>query len=283
MKGKTKMRKTVVISPYDKNTSGTLTHCIENGVMRIKLNINTLCNNNFVLRLYALATSKAALKPYLADIYDGCTSSMPETCVSENDVSGSGYSLYDFDTFVITKYCEKNETPAGAAFLGFEWNAAKFLKAETTEKSINPEQPLEKAKNILNVRKTIKNANLTEFYAKEFITNASKHEQLFISGADEYRWYKIPQSTVISSLSSVNHAISNTNGVNAINNSGHYIAGVFKKNIFHIAIGISSPQNNCPMPQLSDCCKYCSGYHITGIFLADDGQYFEKYLQKSDA
>ncbi len=276
------MRKTVVISPYENNASGTLTHCIENGVMRIKLNLNINCSENHILRLYALATSRAALKPYLAEIYDGCMGSFSEACVEEKDVSGSGYSIYDFDTFVLTRYCDKSETPIGAAFLGFEWNAAKFLKKEDNEKSVLPEAPLSRAKDILGKRKGVAKNGTIDHFAQEFEQNASKYQPTHIQGGDCYNWHKIQGMSVIAELSAVRHALSGGGASNAINAAGHYIAGVCKNDFHHIAIGIPSPQGVCPMPQLADCCEYVGGYHIAGIFLANDGQYFEKYLQKCD-
>ncbi len=274
------MQKTVVISPYEKNISGTLTHFIENGTMHIKLNLSAKCSENDILRLYALSTSHAALDPYLAEIYDGYCASFPESKTEEKDVLGTGYKISDFDTFVITRYNEQNEEAIGAAFFGLEWSAAKFLKKDFLPPSPEADTPMERAKEILGRRKPTCKSQKTDVYATQFSNNCLKYHTVSLNGANGYTWYKIDGAKSITQLSGVAHALSNSNAVLALKQSGHYLAGICKKDFHHIAIAVPSSPNICPMPQLSDCCEYIDGYHIVGIFLANDGQYFEKCLQK---
>ncbi len=280
-KGMVVMRKTVVISPYEKNISGTLTHFVENQTLHIKLNLSARCGENDILRLYALSTSHAALDPYLAEIYDGNSGSFPEAKIEEKDVLGTGYKIPDFDTFVITRYNEQKEEAIAAAFLGLEWSAAKFLKKDTNANSPTPDTPMDRAKEILGKRKGTLQSQKTDMYANEFRANASKYHTVSLQGADGYSWYKITDAKSITRLSGVAHALSNSNAISALKQSGHYLAGICKSDFHHIAIAIPECRHICPMPQLSDCCEYVDGYHIAGIFLANDGQYFEKCLQKA--
>ena len=142
--------------------------------------------------------------------------------------------------------------------------------------------PLSRAKEILQSRKAPTKNDESNIYAAEFKKNAQKHSKVNIDGENNYDWYKIMQNTVISSLSGVRHALSNKYAAMAINDSGHYLAGICKNDYRHIAIAIPSCRNICPMPQLSDCCNYIDGYHIAGIYLGEDGQYFEKHLQNNE-
>lgn len=275
------MQKTVVISPYEKNISGTLTHFVENGTMHIKLNISAKCSENDILRLYALSTSHASLEPYLAEIYDGCCGIFPESKTEEKDVLGTGYKIPDFDTFVITRYNEHKEEAIAAAFLGLEWSAAKFLKKDNSEQAPQPDTPMDRARQILDKRKSTSPIGNTDIYANEFRTVSEKYDTVTLKGAEDYKWYKITGTKSISKLSAVAHALSNRNAISALEQSGHYLAGICKNDFHHIAIAIPACRHICPMPQLSDCCEYVDGYHIAGIFLAKDGQYFEKCLQKA--
>ena len=280
------MLRTVILSPYSKDVSGTFEQNTEGNAIYIKFKIScdNMCDND-ILRLYALSTSHAAMTPYLAESFS------PEgdtfICeIYEKDVLPTGYRLSDVDTYVITKFNNSGETAIAAAFFGLEWSASRFLREKSKsekeiEETMEKDMPITRASQLLNSRKCSPDIPKQKEYNREFIDNSKKHPEISILGFDNYKWYKIPKDSVISSLSSVRHTLSGKYAVLATNDSGHFVAGINKNDSRHIAIGIPSGKNICPMPQLSDCTSYTGGYHIAGIFLGEDGQYFEKCLQNN--
>ncbi|MBQ7900887.1 MAG: hypothetical protein IJ365_02835 [Clostridia bacterium] len=282
------MNKTVVISPYQKDISGTLEHNIINDKLVIRLRLNhPEYNQQDIFRLYAMSTSHAARSPYLAEIFDVSDTEFHAE-IDKNIAEGSGYNINDIDTYVVTKFNEREEIPIAGAFMGLEWSAARFLKKQDRHSTQNqseprPDTPVENAKQILKSRKKPGSVSKQQIdmFAQKFADSIKDFEKLEISKGDGYEWYKVTSRDVPCALSAVRHVLSNQNAVTAMRSAGHYIAGIAKSDFHHIAIGIPACPHVCPMPQLTDCCDYADGYHIAGIFLANDGQYFEKYLQNS--
>ena len=277
------MKKTVVISPYHKDVSGTLEHEPYRGGIRIRIRLNHPafgCED--ILRLYALSTTHAARRPYLAEIFDAQSQELC-TEIKDDDISAIGYGLDDIDTYVITVYNKDSETAIAGAFLGLEWCAARFLNtsaATVKSKEPEPDTPLENAKKLLETRKGGgATQSRIQTIAKSFEATVSGFEQLSITGGDDYSWYRIEGDMQFSAPSAVRHIVSGSATLSAIRAAGHYIAGICKGDNRHIAIGVPACCYNCPVPQVSDCCVFADGYHIAGIFLANDGQYFEKCLQ----
>ncbi len=276
------MQKTVVITPYQKEVSGTLEHerQFDDIVIRIRLN-HPVYQNEDILRLYALSTAHAARRPYLADIFD-VQSQLLCARIKPDAVPAIGYALDDIDTYIITVYNQQNETAIAGAFLGLEWCAARFLNTTATTDcdEPKPDTPLENAKILLE---THKGAGATQSriqaIVKSFETAVADFEQLSLAGGDSYIWYRINGDTQLSAPSAVRHILSGNAALSAIRVAGHYIAGICKDDNRHIAIGVPACRYNCPVPQVADCCVFADGYHIAGIFLANDGQYFEKCLQ----
>ena len=238
------MLRTVILNPYLKQVSGTLEQITDINCIHLKLNLNyTDCTQDDILRLYALSTAHAAMSPYIVHSFGSDFKSPIESTIYESDIFSSGYKLFEIDTYVITKYNPVCEIAVAAAFFGLEWSASRFLKAKEQNEDVDINSPLSRAKQILDDRKSTSQNGEPDFYANELIQNLSKHTQMTIKGIDNYNWYKI--------------------------------------NPHHIALAITANQNICPMPQLADCISYVDGFHIAGIFMGKDGQYFEKYLQNT--
>ena len=274
------MIKTVILSPYCKQASGTIEQTSDANSIKLRLNLDyPHCSENDILRLYALSTAHAAMQPYLVQSFEGNFKSPVESVVYESDIFSLGYKLREIDTYVITKFNKDTETAVAAAFFGLEWSASRFLKNKDDVTDVDSDSPLKRAKQILDSRKTANRKAESDFFAKEFSENLSKHVKTSVNGAQGYHWYRIEQNTSVSTLSSVKHILSGRYALMAINDCGYYLAGINKNDNHHIAIAIAANQNICPMPQLSDCISYVDGFHIAGIYLGDDGQYFEKYLQ----
>ena len=278
------MKRTIILSPYKKDISGTA-ELMGNS---IKLTINhPAYPTEAFFNLYALSTSKAASAPYMLGRYcaDGTSIQINEK-ISAEALKMSGYNIENIDTYLITISSSSCEEPAAAAFFGLEWNAARFLTSPINVHEKNEELPtadttIENAKKLLSSLKSGK--RISEEKINKYIADFTKNIQSYNECTDiddtEFVWYKITSQKPISTLSSVRHILSSKSALCGITASGHYIAGIKKTNNRHIAIGIPGCRHICPMPQLSDCCSYSGGYHIAGIYLGEDGQYFEKYLQ----
>lgn len=276
------MLRTVILNPYLKQVSGTLEQITDINCIHLKLNLNyTDCTQDDIIRLYALSTAHAAMTPYLVHSFGSDFKSPIESTIYESDIFSLGYKLFEIDTYVITKYNPGCEIAVAAAFFGLEWSASRFLKAKEQNEDADINSPLKRAKQILDDRKSTAQNGEPDFYANEIIQNLSNHPQMAIKGIDNYNWYKINRDVQVSSLSGVRHALSNKYAIMAMNDCGYYAVGILKTNPHHIALAITASRNICPMPQLADCVSYVDGFHIAGIFLGEDGQYFEKYLQNT--
>jgi len=274
------MLKTVILSPYCKYASGTMEQTSDAHSIKLRLNLDCRdCNEDDIIRLYALSTAHAAMQPYLVQSFEGNFLSPLESVIYESDIFSLGYKLWEIDTYVITKFTKDTETAVAAAFFGLEWSASRFLKDKGEITDVDSDSPLKRAKQILDNRKNTNQKENSDFFAKEFSRNVSNHVKATVNGIENYHWYKIKHNTTISTLSAVKHTLSGKYALMAINDCGYYLAGINKNDNHHIAIAIAANQNICPMPQLSDCVSYIDGFHIAGIYLGDDGQYFEKYLQ----
>ena len=282
------MKKTVVISPYVKGVSGTLDHESDGGCITVHIRLNHSAGEDSILRLYALSTAHAVKMPYLAEMFDGRSEDM-SALIGKDDLNAVGYAMEDIDTYLITEYSPEGEWALAGAFLGLEWCAPRFLqpkyKLPNSTQSVStdeplPNAPLSKAKEILDERRNgAFGAEYADAAAERFGAEVSVYPVVTIKGCDMYRWHRIDNAAPIGLLSSVAHIIKGSRTRSIIGTYGYYVAGVCRRDAHHIAVGIPSDIHIDPSPQVSDCSRFCDGYHITGIFFAKDGQYFEKYLQ----
>ncbi len=283
------MKKTVVISPYIKGVSGTLEHESDGGCIRIRITLNHPdLGGDSILRLYALSTSHAARMPYLAEIFDA---DARELCavINQEDIAAVGYTPENIDTYLVTEYKSGREKPLAGAFLGLEWCAARFLQQNNAsavkgqvykDDEPKPNTPIHQAKDLLSARRgEVASSDRIDALAAKFAIEVERYPAISLPGNSIYRWYRIDKDTPIGNLSSVAHIVKGHRTRSALHTYGYYIIGILTGDKRHIAVGIPSDRQSSPTPQVSDCSGFLDGYHVTGIFLANDGQYFEKYLQ----
>ncbi len=305
----------IIISPYAKGVSGTAERVCTADSVSIRFDMNhPAYADGDMLRLYAMSTSHAAEKPYLIGYYEakGHSGTVSGEFTAES-VADRSFNIGDADTYLVTRYDGENEEPVAAAFFGLEWNAARFLSAapidetgavqrnvkkhENSEKRLKRENTLKKENNaphddiaVANAKKVLggmkSGKKISRARINEYISGIKKNLDSYevIGGdteleSDGFEWHRITGSSGITNLSAVRHILSGRYAAAAVGKAGYYIAGVKKDDPCHIAIGIPECRHVCPMPQLRDCCVFSGGYHIAGVYLAEDGQYFEKYLQ----
>lgn len=275
------MKKTVILSPYKKDFSGTAT--MYDGIAKFTVNHPGSARGQ-CLKLYVMSTSRATLVPEAVctiNIFGNSTEFETDTARSDDVLKGCRP-----DTFLITLTSDGREEAVLAAFFGLEWNAARFLEGRLPEvreeKCDFSDKTISNAQKLLEDMKSKKTVSAEKInaYIDEYKGNIGKYEKCSDLSAEGFEWYKIPGERPVSCLSAVKHILNTKNARAIIEQAGHYVAGIKKDDGRHIAIGIPACPNNCPMPQLSDCCCYEEGYHIAGIYLSEEGQYFEKYLQK---
>lgn len=301
----------IIISPYTKGVSGTAERvCTADSVsVRFDMNHPAYADGD-MFRLYAMSTSHAAETPYLIGYYEakGHSGTVSGEFTAES-VADKSFNIGDADTYLVTRYDGEIEEPVAAAFFGLEWNAARFLTAAPTEDGGKAHKPVEnREKNERNEKtaqkKSAVNDDIAVANAKKVLGGMKNGRKIsrakineYVSGikknlaayeiiggdteleSDGYEWHRVTGGSGITNLSAVRHILSGRYAAAAVGKAGYYIAGVKKDDPCHIAIGIPECRHVCPMPQLRDCCVFSGGYHIAGVYLAEDGQYFEKYLQ----
>lgn len=273
------MKKTVILSPYKKEFSGTAT--LSDDKVRFTVN-HPPYTQNYRLKLYAMSTMRASVVPdtlVSKEMSGRCTE-----LEADNSIAAKALGGCRADTYLITVCCGIAEEAVLAAFFGLEWNAARFLDGKQTEVS-EPEYDtkdctLDNAQSILDSMKKGNKADreVINGYINEYRHNIQSLEKHNLK-SDSFNWYRVSAGRSVSSLSAVRHVLSGAQAKAAVAGAGYYIAGICNNDSRHIAIGIPGCHHICPLPQLTDCCVFEDGFHITGIFLGDDGQYFEKYLQ----
>ena len=286
------MNKTIIMSPYSRDVSGTIELTSYNKGIRIRVNINHgNFSENAFFKLYALSTSRAGNNPLFAGLYEITGTATIINCeISSDTAEKNGYLISDIDTYLLTSCEEEREEPVGAGFLGLEWNASRFLKKvqKNNDNVIlndpSPDSPMENGKKLLKKMKSkniLSDERLDTFMAqlRKVISKCPRFDD-FDEG--NFKWYKISEDNMLTNLSSVRHIVANPVAISSVKASGYFIAGINQNNNRSIAIGIPACRHICPMPQISDCCQYANGYHITGIYFDNDGQYFEKHLQNLD-
>lgn len=280
------MKQTVIMSPYKNGFSGMAE--FKEGFLSITLNHPELMNGE-IFRVYLLSTSRAMAVPYFAGDFEcGMHSSEITLSVCAEELVRYGYSLDNTDTCVITAYDGKNEEAVSAAFFGLEWNAARFLskKGRDTNENIAEtfyDSTLSDAQKLIDDMKKGKETDdgTLKKIISSYVLNLKKHHLFKEMSDGDFEWYKIPANCSVTDLSAVGHILSGRYAESALKEAGYYIAGVCRTDNSHIAVGIPSCRRICPMPQLSDCCGFTDGFHIVGIFLSKEGQYFEKYLKNN--
>ncbi len=280
------MNKTVILSPYDKYISGTMERVFSKDRLMLNCVINhPLYESGQILRLYALSTSHAGEKPYLVGYYESTgKSTRIESLVDFSDVFEK--SVRYSDTYLVTKYDGKNDEPLAAAFYGLEWNVPRVLKspprvfkASVESEEISDDLTICNAKKTLQSLKDKKSVDKSkvEKYISDFLKSIDAYKSFELIDNNDFYWKKITGPVCALGLSSLRHILSNRLAVSAIEKAGFYVIGIKKDDPCHIAVAISCEDGFCPMPDLSDCCFFDGRFHIVGVHLADDGQYFEKH------
>lgn len=282
------MNKTVILSPYDKYISGTMERVFSGDTMVLNCVVNHPCfEDGQILRLYALSTSYATETPFLAGYYEFTGKSTRIELAVDFSKTFEKSVRYS-DTYLITKYDGQNDEPLAAAFYGLEWNVPRVLKSppKTFKASLEKEEIFDdlticNAKKTLDSLKVKKSADKStvEKYISDFLKSIDAYSTFEQVDNKDFLWKKITGPVCTVGLSSIKHILSNHLAVSAIEKAGFYVVGINKADSRHIAVAIPCADTFCPMPDLSDCCFFKDGLHIVGVHLADDGQYFEKYLQ----
>lgn len=283
------MKRTIILSPYKNNFSGTAELIPVENSIKVRLTLNhpgPASEGDF--RVYALSTSRAAAEPCVLGVFSqsGTSDEFMAELTAER-ASEAGYRIADIDTCLVTVTDGGREEAVAAAFFGLEWNAARFLNRKSPKVEPAEAGDVTADTTVGNARRLLEDLKSTatvsdkkiEKYIDAFRKEISRFEKCNDLESDGFEWYKITLGNTVTNLSSVRHVLSGGFASAALNAAGYYIAGIRRGDARHIAIGIPGCRHVCPMPQLSDCCSYSCGYHIAGIYLGGDGQYFEKYLQ----
>jgi len=181
------MLKTVILSPYCKYASGTMEQTSDAHSIKLRLNLDCRdCNEDDIIRLYALSTAHAAMQPYLVQSFEGNFLSPLESVIYESDIFSLGYKLWEIDTYVITKFTKDTETAVAAAFFGLEWSASRFLKDKGEITDVDSDSPLKRAKQILDNRK---NTNQKENCMMQSVVLAELKQKFHLSQAKEKKFF----------------------------------------------------------------------------------------------
>lgn len=272
---------TLIFAPSEYGMSGYM-EIFENGNV-IKLRYGFKSENieeKNLYKLYALCKSKPNNAPVPADTAEFKNGyAQAEREFTAAALKEFGYAPDELDTFVLVK---KNPITADVrvcakCFKNDEWDAEKVFEYNDTVNIINPLNRARDTLEAIKQRTCTKDAAVSKRWISEVQAAVKEYPRLDVTISDKYTWYKINSVFPPVNLSSYMHLLFVTEVAEAVYRSGYYIFGV---NIDgHTAVAVKSCGNSNPFVNADDCCVKIGGFFTVGIYLASDGQYFEKIEQ----
>lgn len=246
------------------------------GGLYIKYSIEFKENITDIFKLTALSSKKPFAVPIVADtavVENLCAASQRE--ISHATLVRHGYTADDIDTFVLIKKCADGSwgDAATRCFGGIVWDAEGAFKADLTAIS---HSPTEKGKEIL---KSIK--ELTKCRSPETAQKWREKVSAAVNGMERcknapvmgYEWYTSYDIRPPVPLSAYRHLLYVTQVITCFDRDGFYLFGTADGG--HTALAVRSDGSN-PFVNADDCAVKNGSWWTVGVYLGDDGQYFEK-------
>ena len=256
---------------FDSNEiSGFLEYSVKNSLIEINYRIKGDIKTDTFLKIYVLSSKKPFNKPLIADTLEFKENTASGSCViSHSTLLQNGYLESDIDTFAVAK-ADFSEKPISACFDGIRWDISGAFK--TAELS-NPKKHAIEVLNSIKDKMKTNNPDIQKLWLEKLNETVKNLKVSDISPLSDYTWYEIESMKPPIPISSYRHLLFVTEVMTEFEKYGHYLLGI--KNDGHTALAVKSERFN-PFINANDCAIKLDDYFVVGIYLAPDGQYFEK-------
>lgn len=257
----------------NKEISGFLEYSVKSGLIEINYRIKCDIKTDTFLKIYALSSKKPFNKPLIADTLEFKENTATGICsISHSSLFENGYLENDIDTFAVAK-SDFSEKPISACFAGEKWDVDGAFKRHGISETKNPKNHAIEVLNSIKEKMKTNDPNIQKRWLEK-LEEATKNLKISdVSLLSGYTWYEIENMKPPIPISSYRHLLFVTEVMTEFEKCGHYLLGI--KNDGHTALAIKSERFN-PFINANDCVIKLDGYFIVGVYLASDGQYFEK-------
>ena len=261
--------------------SGFAEYHNSDGNITVNYNINSNgLDEKRIYKIYALSSKKPFNKPLITDTLEfisGIASGKRE--LSRSVLMQSGFCASDIDTFAIVKTDEDGEAEevSAACFASLKWDVeGAFLQKRIKVCAEEIKHPAERGRELMESireRTKTKDPSVQKMWLDILADTVKCMKKSDESPLDGYDWYISEDIRPPIRLSAYKHLLFVTEVISAFDRYGYYLFGV--KENGHTALAIKSNDIN-PFVNANDCASKIGDYRIVGIYLAPDGQYFEK-------
>ena len=266
--------KTLIFEDKSNKFSGFLEYFVLNGAIEINYNIKGEISQNIFLKIYALSSKKPFNKPIIADTLEFKANVASGKCrISNSSLLQNGFKESDIDTFAIAKSDFSENPVVAACFTTTKWDIGGAFKGIEVCEVKNPAQ---RGKEILNsIKEKIKtnDPNFQKEWLSELLNAVEEMKKSDESPLSDYSWYILDSMKPPLPLSAYRHLLFVTEVMTEFEKCGHYLFGIKKDG--HTALALKAERFN-PFVNANDCAVKADDYFIVGVYLAPEGQYFEK-------
>lgn len=271
---------TLIFDAFIGNVSGFTEYYTTDGSIYITYNIKSdIGLENEIFKIYALSSKKPFNKPVIADTLEFKSGIAGESRrISRSSLEQNGFSDSDIDTFAVVKIDTNGNAEAviAACFASLKWDIAGAFLNKSEMNIAKIKDPAERGREVLE---SIKERTKTKDPAAQMLwltilSDAVRSmKKSDISPVQGYEWYISEDIRPPVELSAYKHLLFVTEVMTEFDRQGFYLFGV--KGRSHTAVAIKSDGFN-PFVTASDCAVKIDDYFTVGVYLAPDGQYFEK-------
>ena len=251
---------------------------MQDGGLFISYNIRArFVPQGHVYKLYALCSSKPGNQPLVIDTPEFCIDEaagkkrFSKQCLLEQNLFAD-----EIDTFVIADKNLSDNTQRVIA-TGFErdsWNVDLVFE----NAKITVESPLERAAEVLEKiksRTARSDASLCKYWRDAVNMSCQNTPRSKNCPSDKYEWYSFANIIPPVELGAYEHILFCARTVRAFAKNKEYLFGVGEGG--HTAVALREECIN-PFENADDCAVKIGDYYVVGVYLGNDGQYFERVL-----
>ena len=268
--------KTLIFTPFDDDAGGIIEFCSADGRLKLKYNLKTACNENGIIyKLYGLCAKKPFNTPCILDTVEFINNiSASKRDISRGTLAEHGYTSDDIDTFVIAK--KNMETleinPSAAAFDSLVWDVFGAFSVFQPVKVKNPVEHGREVLESIHMRTRTDNPEIKKIWCDKIDAAVVGLERSSVDIGCGCEWYEIRDIRPPVPLPAYRHLLFVTEVAELYDKNGFYLFGRGKDG--HTALAIKTRGLN-PFVNADDCAKRLGDYYAVGVYLGDDGQYFE--------
>lgn len=268
---------TLMLEAADICTGGFVQYRESRGGLSVDFGVNFKCACRDIYKLCALSSRKPFNKPVVADTLEFCgETAQGSRHISAESLASSGYSCEDIDTFVIVKKQSDGSwgETVSRCFKNLVWDTEGAFKIPSDDYIVK--NPVERARQALKSVKKLTAGSACgadKIWIEKVRQAASCLRESSEPLPEGYRWYISEDIRPAVPLSAYRHLLFVTEFMHNFDRNGYWLFGIGPQG--HTALAAKADGCN-PFINAADCAVKIGGYWTVGVYLGEDGQYFER-------